>query len=248
MMDFEGKTVVVTGASKGIGRAIALAFGKSGCDVLVNYKSDVGGAASVADEIRHMDRWSCTYDCDVSNMVQTTKMIDFVAEHFKGIDVLVNNAAIYLDSIVWKMTEDTWDKVIDVNLKGVFNCTKAVVPYMRELGSGRIINITSVVGQTGGFGCSNYAASKAGVIGFTKAVAREVAKFGITVNALALGYIDAGMNLRLPEPVRAEILKSIPLGRWGKVSEVIDAVLFLASDNAGYITGQVLNVNGGCYM
>jgi 3-oxoacyl-[acyl-carrier protein] reductase len=243
-MTFNGKTAIVTGASKGLGRATALAFSGAGAHVVANYFT----SGEAIRELAETNLRILPLRADVSDINAVEEMVKLTVKELGSVDILVNNAAIYLDSVVWKMTEDTWDKVLDVNLKGVFNCTKAVIPYMRERGWGRIINITSVVGQTGGFGVSNYGASKAGVIGFTKAVAREVAKFNITVNALSLGYIDAGMNLRLPETTRAEILRTIPLGRWGKESEVTDTVLFLASEGAGYITGQVINVNGGCYM
>ena len=185
---------------------------------------------------------------DVGNINDVEKMFDKIISVFGKIDVLINNAAIYEDSTVWKMSIDTWDKVIRNDLTSVFNCTKFATKYMRQQEYGRIISISSVVGQTGSFGTSNYSAAKAGIFGFTKTVAREVATKNITVNAVALGFIEIGMFIRLPDKIKRTILEHIPMRRWGRPKEVVDTILFLASEDASYITGQVINVNGGYYM
>jgi len=247
-MRFKDRVVVVTGSSRGIGRAVALSFGKEGAAVVVNYKTSRESAEEVKESILAAGGRAIAVQADVTDDRQTEQMMRTAFETFGRIDILVNNVGFYNDSTVWKMPDEVWQEVINVNLTGTFHCTKHALKYMREQGSGRIINISSVVGQVGVFGTSNYSAAKAGLFGFTKAVAKEVAQKGITVNTLTLGYFETGMLLRLAEPVQKKILEGIPLGRWGRLEEVTEPVMFLASDGASYITGQVVHVNGGCYM
>jgi len=247
-MRFKDKVVIVTGSSRGIGRAIALAFGREGAAVVVNYKSSKEAAEQVRDQIMAGGGKSIALRADVTDEGQIAQLMKTAQETYGRIDVLVNNVGFYNDSTVWKMPDEVWEEVLKVNLTGTFHCTKHALKYMREQAWGRIINISSVVGQVGVFGTSNYSAAKAGLFGFTKAVAKEVAQKGITVNTVTLGYFETGMLLRLPEQVQKRILEGIPLGRWGRLEEVAEPVLFLASDGAAYITGQVIHVNGGCYM
>ena len=248
MMRFDGKVAIVTGSSRGIGKAIALAFAKEGADVVVNYRENMQLADKVVNQIKAMNRRAITIQADVSDIIQVEKMVEKTIAEFGKIDILVNNAGTFRDSTVKKMEKELWNDVIAVNLTGVFNCTRAVINFMREQKSGKIVNITSVQGQIGVIGASNYSASKAGVIGFTKSVAKEVARRGITVNAIALGFINTGMLKRLPQKMQDNILLQIPMGRFGEPEEVAHVVLFLASDDAKYITGQVINLNGGYYM
>ena len=247
-MRFKDKVVIVTGSSRGIGRAVALAFGKEGATVVVNFKSSKEAAEQVRDQITASGGVSIVLCADVTNEGQIEKMMKTVKETYGRIDILVNNVGFYSDSTVWKMPSDVWEEVLKVNLTGTFHCTKHVLKYMREQAWGRIINISSVVGQVGVFGTANYSAAKAGLFGFTKAVAKEVAQKGITVNTLTLGYFESGMLLRLAEQVQKKILEGIPMNRWGRLEEVAEPALFLASDGASYITGQVIHVNGGYYM
>ena len=192
---------------------------------------------------------NCTiFRCDVSSHSEVKIMFEKVIKEHGKIDILVNNAAIYNDSTVWKMDKEIWDEVIKTDLSSVFNCTKFAVANMRQNGFGRVINISSVVGQIGEFGTSNYSAAKAGIVGFSKSVSKEVAQKGITVNNLSLGFIETGMLLRLPEKIQNNIKNQIPMKRWGKPSEVVSAVIFLCGEDAAYITGQTININGGYYM
>jgi len=247
-MRFKDTVVIVTGGSRGIGEAIALGFGAEGANVVVNYKSSSQKAEDVKDRIIASGGQAIIYQADITDTGQVEKMMADVNEQFGRIDILVNNAAIYKDSVVWKMETEAWDEVIQTDLCAVFHCTKYAIPFMKGQGNGRIISISSVVGQAGGFGVSNYAAAKAGIFGFTKAVAQEVAMYNITVNAVVYGFIETGMLLRLPDNIQEIILKQIPVKRWGKPKEAAAAVLFIASEDAGYITGQQINVNGGYYM
>lgn len=247
-MSFKNKTVLITGASRGIGKALALAFAKEGADLALTYNTNKKEMDIVDKEIRKMGCKTLVVQADIRDIKQVENTIAKVKGGFGRLDVLINNAAVYKDSVVWKMEKEIWDEIIETDLSSVFYCTKYAVPLMREQNFGRIITISSVVGQTGGFGVSNYAAAKAGIFGFTKTVSREVANKDITVNSVVLGYIETGMLLRLPKEVQDKILAEIPMKRWGKTAEVAATVLFIASEGAGYITGQEINVNGGYYM
>jgi 3-oxoacyl-[acyl-carrier protein] reductase len=240
--------VLITGGTQGIGKIIAMEFAKQSATIILNYHSNDEEARKTVEEIyRATSIHVEIYKADVANEEQVNQMINTIKGWFGRIDILVNNAGIFKDAVSWKMDKDAWDSVLATNLTGAFLCTKHVLPLMREQGFGRIINVSSVVGQTGVFGASNYAASKAGLIGFTKAVAKEVATKGITINCIALGYINAGMNLKLPEDMRAKILETIPMKRFGDAEEVAETVIFLCSKGAGYITGQIIGINGGLY-
>jgi 3-oxoacyl-[acyl-carrier protein] reductase len=246
---FEDRVALVTGSSRGIGRELTLAYAREGADVIINYLKEAGSAKETANKAIKYGANAFIYQANVANEDQVKSMIDESLKKFNHIDILVNNAGCFNDAAVWKMDISKWDKVLDTNLKGTFLCTKHVLPSMRERNYGRILNISSVVGQTGGvFGSSNYAAAKGGIIAFTKAAAKEVANKGITVNALAVGYIDAGMFRRLSSETQKNILEQIPLKRPGTIDELTEAALFMTSDRASYITGQILNVNGGYYM
>lgn len=247
-MQLTGKTAIVTGASRGIGRAIAMAFAEAGANVVVNYTSNEQAARDVVGQIEKKGVKALAVRADVSKMEDVENLVGEVLNEFGSIDILVNNAGITRDRLIIKMTEADFDDVISTNLKGAFNCTKAVSKVMIKQKSGKIINITSVVGIIGNAGQSNYAAAKAGLIGFTKSMAKELARRGITVNAVAPGFIETEMSAVLPEAVREEFLKGIPLQRPGKPEDVADAVLILASKYSDYITGQVINVDGGMVM
>ena len=247
-MQIEGKIAFVTGASRGIGRAIALTLAEAGADVVVNYAGNAAAAEEVAAEIRKMGRRALILQGDVSQTEAAASMLDAVVAEFGRCDILVNNAGITRDGLLMRMKEEDWDAVLDTNLKGVFNCTKAALKYMMKQRSGKIVNIASVVGIMGNAGQANYAAAKAGCIGFTKSVAKEVASRGITVNAVAPGLIATDMTSVLPEKVIEEMASGIPLKRAGQPVDVAKAVLFLVSDDAAYITGQTLNVDGGMVM
>jgi len=247
-MRFKNKVVIITGSSRGIGKSLALAFGKEGAKVVVNYVNSKELANEVVKSIKDMGSESFSIKADVRKSDEVKNMVGETLEKFGKIDILINNAGFYRDSTVWKMSEEIWDEVIDINLKGTFNCTNSVINHMREQKYGRIISISSVVGQIGVFGTSNYSAAKAGLFGFSKAVAKEVANKNITVNVLTLGYFDVGMLRRLSENTQETILKQIPMGRFGKLEEVNEVTLFIASEGASYLTGQVIHLNGGYYM
>ncbi len=244
-LSLEGKIAVVTGASRGIGRAIALELARRGAAVVVNYNRAAEKAEEVVETIRSAGGQAEAFQANVADFQQAKALIDFAVKTFGGIHILVNNAGITRDNLIMLMKEDDWDAVIATNLKGTFNCSKAAVRPMMRKRWGRIINISSVAGQIGNPGQTNYSASKAGQIGFTKALAREVASRNITVNAIAVGYIETDIWEGVPDEAREQILAMIPLGRKGEPEEVAYAVAFLASDQAAYITGQVLGVNGG---
>ena len=247
-MQIEGKVAFVTGASRGIGRAIALTLAEAGADVAVNYAGNAAAAEEVAAEIRKMGRRALILQGDVSQTEAAASMLDAVVAEFGRCDILVNNAGITRDGLLMRMKEEDWDAVLNTNLKGVFNCTKAALKYMMKQRSGKIVNIASVVGIMGNAGQANYAAAKAGCIGFTKSVAKEVASRGITVNAVAPGLIATDMTSVLPDKVIEEMAAGIPLKRAGQPVDVAKAVLFLVSDDAAYITGQTLNVDDGMVM
>lgn len=242
------KVALVTGSSRGIGRAIALELAKSGFSVVINNDEKPQEKIEVMNEIKKIGQQAIYIQADVSDLDQVEEMIKKILNDFCRIDVLVNNAGVVMDKKLENMSIEQWNRVISVNLTGTFNCTKSVIKYMKEQGEGRIINIASVVGEIGNFGQSNYAASKGGVIAFTKTVAKEYAKDGILVNAVAPGFINTKILQNIPEKVMQKILEQIPLGRFGAPEEVAKLVCFLASDDANYITGQVININGGVYM
>ncbi len=246
-MELVGKLALVTGAAQGIGKAVALLLARHGADVVV---SDVNleKAEETSREVQSLGRSAMAVKVDVSRPEDVEKMVQAVLDRFGKIDILVNNAGIARDKLILRLTEDDWDAVLDVNLKGTFNCTKAVVKHMSRQRSGKIVSIASVVGEMGNAGQANYSASKAGVIGFTKTVAREFAQRGINVNAIAPGYIQTPMTDALPEKAKEELKRLIPMERLGQPEDVAQAVLFLVSEGSSYITGHVLNVNGGIYM
>ncbi|WP_204486584.1 3-oxoacyl-[acyl-carrier-protein] reductase [Caldicoprobacter guelmensis] len=247
-MELEGKTALVTGASRGIGRAIALYLAELGAQVAVNYSSSEQRALEVVEAIQEKGGRAIAVKADVSNPQEVEAMFERVLEEFGDLDILVNNAGITRDGLLIRMKQEDWDAVLDTNLKGVYNCSKAAAKIMIKKRRGKIINISSVVGVAGNAGQANYAAAKAGVIGFSKAIARELAPRNIQVNVVAPGFIETDMTAALPESVKQEMLKQIPLGRYGDPMDVAYVVGFLASDKSQYITGQVIHVDGGMIM
>ena len=247
-MVFEGKIAIMTGSGKGIGKEIALELAKGGAKCVINYASSAAGAEQTVNQIKEMGGDAYAYKCDVSDYAEVEKMMADVLEHYGRIDILVNNAGITKDNLMLKMTEEDFEAVIDINLKGAFNCMKAVTKPMMKQRYGRIINITSIVGVIGNAGQVNYSASKAGMIGMTKSAARELASRNITVNAVAPGFIQTDMTDVLSDAVKEQLLNQIPMKKLGQTSDIANAVCFLADEKASYITGQVLNVNGGMAM
>lgn len=248
MKRFENKIVLVTGAGRGIGASIAKRFASEGAEVIVNYSGNDEAAQKTVDEITATGGQAQKYKCSVNDSESVKVMIDEIIKKFGRIDILVNNAGITKDGLMLRMTDEDFDRVIDVNLKGTFNCTKYVSKYMLKQKSGKIINISSVVGLSGNAGQVNYSASKAGIIGITKSAAKELSSRGITVNAVAPGYVDTDMTKVLSDNIRNEILKNIPLQRMGNVEDISNCVTFLASEDASYITGQVISVDGGMHI
>jgi 3-oxoacyl-(acyl-carrier-protein) reductase len=244
----QGKTALITGGSRGIGRAAALALARLGANVAVNYQCSTEAAKDVCCLAGEFGVRAKSFRADVSKAEQADPMVQMVLEEFGRVDILVNNAGITRDKSFLKMTRSMWDEVLGVNLTGPFNITHAVLAGMVEAGWGRVINITSVVGQTGSFGQANYAVTKGGLIAFTMTLAREVARKGVTVNAVAPGYIETDMTKDVPALTLDTVKAMTPMGRLGKAEEVAAAIAFLASPGASYITGQVLAVNGGMYM
>ena len=243
------RTVVITGGSKGIGRAICLRFAREGARIVfVHYDPDDIAEKETLELLDKMNIEARSEKLDVSSLRDVEEFFHKVVKDFQRIDVLVNNAGITRDAFLMRMSEEQWDQTLQVNLKSVFNCTKAVARSMIKEKSGRIINISSVVGQIGNIGQANYGASKAGIMGFTKTVARELASRGITVNAIAPGFINTEMTQNLPDKAKEAFLSQIPMGRVGEPDEVADVVYWLASEGATYITGQVIHVSGGLYM
>jgi len=241
------RVALVTGGAQGIGKAVALLLARNGADVVV---SDVNleKAEETSREVEALGRQAMAIRVDVSRLDDVEGMVQTLLDRFGKIDILINNAGIARDKLILRMTEEDWDAVLAVNLKGTFNCTKAVIRHMSKQRWGKIVNIASVVGEMGNTGQANYSASKAGVIGFTKTMAREFAQRGINVNAIAPGYIQTPMTDALPEKAREELKRMIPMERLGQPEDVAHAVLFLVSEASSYITGHVLNVNGGIYM
>ena len=247
-MLLDGKTALVTGASRGIGRAIALCLAAEGARVAINYAGNVRAAEEVKTAIEAAGGTAILCQADIADSSAVEAMVANVVKEFGTIDILVNNAGITRDALLMRMKDEDFAKVLNTNLKGVFYCTKAVSKLMMKKRSGRIVNMASVVGLVGNAGQTNYAAAKAGVIGFSKSAAKELASRGITVNVVAPGFIGTDMTAGLPESVKEKMLTDIPLGRMGEPEDVASAVLFLASDQASYITGQVVNVDGGMVM
>lgn len=247
-MKLEGKVALVTGASRGIGREVALGLAKQGADVVVNYSGSEERANQVVAEIKELGRNAVAVQCDVSNSESVTNMVKTTIDIFGKLDILVNNAGITKDNLLMRMKEEEWDDVININLKGVFLCTKAVTRQMMKQRSGRIINISSIVGVSGNPGQANYVAAKSGVIGLTKTTAKELSSRGITVNAIAPGFITTDMTDKLTEDVKEQMLKQIPLARFGEPSDIANVVVFLASEDSRYMTGQTLHVDGGMVM
>ena len=245
LMEFEDKRVIVTGATKGLGKAIALSFAREGAWVAVNYSSDDQSAAATESELADLASKFMVFKADVSSRPDVEKMINRVVEQWGYVDILVNNAGIIRDKLLMFLNEDDWDRVVDVNLKGTYLCSRAIIRTMIAQKFGRIINITSPSALTGRSGQTNYAASKGGMISFTKSLAKEMARLGITVNAVCPGVIVTPMTENLDQETTCDLTSRIPMGRLGQPADVAGAVLFLASERAGYITGQVLAVDGG---
>ena len=244
----QGKTAIVTGAAKGIGRAIALKLASKGANIVLNYRSSEEKAIEVEQEIKSLGVEVLRVKGDISVLSDVENLINSAKEKFGTIDIMVNNAGITKDNLILRMKEEDFDSVIDVNLKGVFNCLKTITPIMVKQKKGKIINLSSVVGVSGNAGQVNYAASKAGVIGMTKSLAKEVGSRGITVNAVAPGFIETDMTEVLGDKLKDEAKKGIPLKRLGTPEDVANVVSFLASEEGNYVTGQVINVDGGMVM
>lgn len=247
-LPLRGVKALVTGASRGIGKEIAIALAKAGASVAINYRSSEEGASKVAEKIESLGASCWIYPADISDYNETLKMKNQIEKYFGKIDILVNNAGVNVDKLFVKMDQEAWNQVISVNLNGVFNCCNVFKDDLIESNHGRIINITSIVGQMGNVGQVNYAASKAGIIGLTKALAKEFARNNITVNAVAPGFIETDMLAGVPDKVKEKILLQIPARRFGRPEEVAQAVTYLASEHAAYITGHVLSINGGMYV
>ncbi len=248
MIDLTGKAALVTGGSRGIGRAIVLRLAGQGADVAFSYKGNQAAATATAAEVEALGRRALAVQADAREMDSADALVKAVLEAFGKVDILVNNAGLTRDDLIMRMSADAWREVLETNLFGAFYALKAVTRPMLKARSGRIINITSVSGQAGQMGQANYSAAKAGLIGLTKAAARELASRGITVNAVAPGFVLTELTADLPDPLKAQINERTPLGRFGTPEEVANAVAFLASDEAAYITGHVLAVDGGLVM
>ena len=246
--DLKGKIAVITGSSRGIGAVTAIEMAKRGAKVVINYSSSKEKAEKVLDKVKDFGSEGILVQADVSKLSEAKKLIKTTKDKYDRIDILVNNAGITRDKLLLRMKESDWDDAMNVNLKGVFNCTKAITRLLMKQRSGKIINMTSVVGLMGNAGQANYSASKAGIVGFTKSIARELASRGITANAVAPGFITSDMTNELSEEVKEEMLSSIPLDKLGSPEDVANLICFLASDKADYINGQVINVDGGMAM
>jgi 3-oxoacyl-[acyl-carrier protein] reductase len=247
-LDLKGKTALITGGSRGIGRAIAIELSKQGANIVITYISNEANAKEVIAEVEKNNVKGLAIKADVSHEKDVNDMIEIVNNEFGLVDVLVNNAGITKDNLLLRMKSEEWDDVINTNLRGVYLCTKAVARGMLKKKSGKIVNIASVVGISGNAGQGNYSASKAGVIGFTKSIAKELGSRGINVNAVAPGFVETDMTNILNDKIKDEMINSIPLKRAGKPEDVANVVAFLCSEKADYITGQVINVDGGMLM
>ena len=248
MKDLENKGAIVTGGSIGIGAAIALDLARNGANVAINYRKHADEANKIVDEIKKMGQKGLAVQADVSNYADADKMVQAALKEFGSLDILVNNAGINQDAVIWKMTPEQWDSVMDINLKGCFNYIRSIAGIFKTQNHGKIVNITSINGLRGKFGQSNYSASKAGIIGLTKSVARELGRFSVNVNAVAPGLIETDMVINAPEDVKQKALAEIVLGRIGKPEEVAWVVSFLCSDKARHLTGEVIKVDGGQYI
>jgi 3-oxoacyl-[acyl-carrier protein] reductase len=247
-MELEGKTAIVTGASLGIGSAIALGLAQAGCDVAINYRKHDSEAQEIAKQITDMGRQALVVKADVANTSEAEKMVAQVVSEFGKLDILVCNAGINRDAVIWKMTEEQWDEVMDVNLKGYFNYAHAAAPIFKQQGAGKIVNITSINGLRGKFGQSNYSASKGGIIALTKTLAKELGKFNVNANTVAPGMIGTEMMLNLPEKWKQKAVDETVLGRIGTPEDVANVVVFLCSERGRHITGEVIKVDGGQYI
>jgi len=243
----EGQTAIVTGAGRGIGRAIARELAQTGANIVINYVTSRDAANSLAEEVREMGPQALVVHTDITHYDQVTQMVKQTIDTFGKIDILVNNAGITRDKTLKNMSKEHWDDVIHVNLSGLFNCTQQVLPFMLEHKFGRIVNISSFVGLAGNVGQSNYATTKAGIIGFTKSVALEVSRHGITVNAVCPGFTETDMLMEVPENIRERILEKIPMGRFGKPEEIASCVRYIVAEG-DYMTAQAISINGGVYV
>lgn len=244
----KGKCAIVTGAAKGIGKAVALKLASLGANIVLNYRSSEDKAIELENELKELGVEVLRVKGDISKLADVENLVNQAKEKFGHIDIMVNNAGITKDTLLLRMKEEDFDSVIDVNLKGVFNCLKTITPIMVKQRSGKIVNLSSVVGIIGNAGQVNYAASKAGVIGMTKSLAKEIGARGITVNAVAPGFIETDMTDELGDKLKEEAKKGIPLRRLGTAADVAEVVAFLSSESSNYITGQVINVDGGMVM
>lgn len=247
MDNLKGKIALVTGGSRGIGKAISKRLASQGATVVINYTQNESAAKETIKEIEESGGQAIASKFDVSDFDKVHESIDEIIEKFGGLHILINNAGITRDTLLMRMKEEDWDDVMSINLKGIFNCTKAVTRNMLKQKEGRIINLTSVVGEMGNAGQTNYAASKAGIIGFTKACAREMAPRGITVNAVSPGFIQTDITDQLTEELKKDYISRIPMNRFGTTDDIAGAVAFLVSNDAAYITGEVFRINGGIY-